>query len=90
MDFHPSMAHAQKNLRGALYPPIHHWSHVLRVNQLAIANIGEEVRLQWKRANLFVRLWMIIGFLCRVRSFNRQSAATDGNGWPANPSDSRH
>ena len=74
MDLHPSMAHAQKNLRvgPCMVHQIHHWSHVLRVNQLAIANIGEEVRLQWKRANLFVRLWMIIGFLCRVRSFNRQ------------------
>lgn len=74
MDLHPSMAHAQKDLRvgPCMAHQIHHWSHILRVNQLAIANIGEEVRLQWKRANIVMRLWMALLFLLRVRSVNRQ------------------
>ena len=74
MDLHPSMAHAQKQLRvgPCMVHQLHHWSHVLRINQLAIANIGEEVRLKWREGNIFVRLWMAILFLCRVRSINRQ------------------
>lgn len=74
LDLHPSMQHAQKKLRVGpiMVHQIHHWSHILRINQLAIANIGESIRLKWKNANVFLKVWMAMGFLLRVRSFKRE------------------
>ena len=52
---HITMKEATKSLWGgsAVAHHIDHWSHILRVNQLAIANRAQAVQLQWKRAGLW-------------------------------------
>ncbi len=72
---HITMREATKSLWGgpAVAHHIDHWSHILRVNQLAIANRAYEVQLQWKRSSIFGKIVMVMSLLWRVRSLNKQT-----------------
>jgi carbonic anhydrase/acetyltransferase-like protein (isoleucine patch superfamily) len=47
-----ALAHAARPVRigPAMVHAVHHWSHLLRVNQLALAARGEEARVAWEAA----------------------------------------
>lgn len=74
---HPSMRHALRPLRAgaAMVHQIDHWSHVVRVNQLAIAARGAEAKLAWDRASLLRKLLMALQFLWRARSIRKYAVA---------------
>ena len=70
---HVTMQRAQRPLWESpiLAHHITHWSHVLRVNQLAIGNRIQEAKLQWKKANFFGKCWQVLSWIFRLRSLNR-------------------
>ncbi|MBM75726.1 MAG: hypothetical protein CMK59_10025 [Proteobacteria bacterium] len=72
---HITMRDATKVLWGgpAVAHHIEHWSHILRVNQLAIANRAHQVQLLWKRSGIFGKMGMVFSFLWRVRSINKET-----------------
>jgi len=69
---HPAMQHAMRPLLGgaAMVHQIDHWSHLLRVNHLAIGVLAEEARLFWERAPWWRKVWMAIRVLAAARSIN--------------------
>jgi carbonic anhydrase/acetyltransferase-like protein (isoleucine patch superfamily) len=71
---HRSMEHALRRMRigPAMAHHVDHWSHILRINQLAIAAVGEAARLAWTRGGLWTRIKMICGLLWRARSLSKQ------------------
>lgn len=73
LDLHQAIAHAARDV--CLTPfAIHqldHWSHIPRVNQLAILAQMEETRYRWKRAGVLGKILFVLGFLWKVRSFSR-------------------
>jgi acetyltransferase-like isoleucine patch superfamily enzyme len=75
LDLHPAIQHAARDV--CLTPfsihHIDHWSHIPRVNQLAILAQMELTRHRWKQSGLIGRLGMILGFLWKVRSFSRRT-----------------
>ena len=73
LDLHPAIAHAARDV--CLTPfaihHIDHWSHIPRVNQLAILAQMELARYRWKQSGFFGKFMMVLGFLWKVRSFSR-------------------
>lgn len=63
---HKALGHAlEKPIRvgPAMVHQVDHWSHIVRVNQLALINRMEEARTDWESAGLFgrmLRLWRIL------------------------------
>jgi carbonic anhydrase/acetyltransferase-like protein (isoleucine patch superfamily) len=45
-----------------------HWSHITRVNLLALAAEAERARADWERGGIFARLGMLLPVLWRARS----------------------
>lgn len=70
---HPSMRHALRPLRAsaAMAHQIDHWSHIVRVNQLAIGARAGEAKLAWERAGFFAKVAMVLGILWRARSIRK-------------------
>lgn len=73
LDLHEAIAHAAREV--CLTPfAIHHldhWSHITRVNQLAILAQMEEARYRWKQAGFIGKVALVLGFLWKIRSFSR-------------------
>lgn len=73
LDLHPAIAHAARDV--CLTPfaihHIDHWSHIPRVNQLAILAQMELARYRWKQSGFLGKCMMVLGFLWKVRSFSR-------------------
>ena len=73
LDLHEAIAHAARDV--CLTPfAIHHldhWSHIPRVNQLAILAQLEETRYRWKQSGLLAKIGLVLSFLWKVRSFSR-------------------
>lgn len=65
----PALAHAARPVRigPALVHAVHHWSHLLRVNQLALAARGEEARVAWEAAGPLGKLWRALRVLVAAR-----------------------
>ncbi|MFT4975593.1 MAG: hypothetical protein ACI8S6_001480, partial [Myxococcota bacterium] len=70
---HASMQHALRPLRAgpAMVHQIDHWSHIVRVNQLAIAATAAEAKLAWDRGGLLYRIGLILTILWRARSLRQ-------------------
>ncbi len=77
-DLHPAFAHA---IRGdfptgaRLVHGIEHWSHVLRVNLLALVATAEEARADFDGAPLWKRAWIALRVLLRARSLRPHALA---------------
>ena len=75
LDLHEAISHAAREV--CLTPfSIHHldhWSHIPRVNQLAILAQMEEARYRWKQAGFWGKISLILGFLWKIRSFSRET-----------------
>ncbi len=72
-DLHPAMRHALRPLRlgAAMVHQLDHWTHILRVNQLAIAARAEGARLRWEGMGWLGRLWVIAKVLLASRSVRK-------------------
>ncbi|MDG1481634.1 MAG: hypothetical protein P8R54_18715 [Myxococcota bacterium] len=69
-DLHPAMRHAMRPMRlgGAMVHQVDHWTHILRINQLALAARAENARLGWEEMGWLSRIWFVLVLLLRVRS----------------------
>jgi hypothetical protein len=78
MELHPAFAHAQQALASGtrLVHGIEHWSHVLRVNLLALVATAEEARAEFEAGAWWRKLWMVLAVLLRARSLSPFAIAT--------------
>jgi hypothetical protein len=79
---HPAMAHAMPEALSVSDAQVHqidHWSHILRVNWLAMASTIQREKRKFEGLNLFVKAWRIAGLLLRVRSLNEFKLAAGLN-----------
>ena len=70
---HPSMAHAYARpfrVGVAMVQQIDHWSHIVRVNHLALAVRMEHARADWEQASILGKVWRVLCILWRARSLN--------------------
>ena len=74
LDLHEAIAHAARDV--CLTPfSIHHldhWSHIPRVNQLAILAQMEEARYRWKNAGFLGKARLVLDFM-KVQFFRQRS-----------------
>jgi hypothetical protein len=81
---HPSFAHAARPLRlgAAMVHQLDHWSHILRVNHLALAVRAEELRERLVEGSWWHRGWFTARTLARSRSLRpeRLQAALNERG----------
>lgn len=77
MELHPAFRHAQQPLVTGtrLVHGIEHWSHVLRVNLLALVATAEEAKADFEAAPLWKRAWMVLVVLLRARSLTGPAIA---------------
>jgi acetyltransferase-like isoleucine patch superfamily enzyme len=73
-ELHPAMRHAMRPMRlgGAMVHQLNHWTHILRVNQLALAARAESARLDWEESGWLARIGFVLRLLLRVRSIRRE------------------
>ena len=75
---HSALAHAMPGRFPYGEAPVHqldHWSHLLRVNLLAMGAELADYKRRWEDANVFVKLWWLLVVLSRIRGFNRWAVA---------------
>jgi len=72
-DVHPALAFASRPLpvSAALVHQVDHWTHVLRVNLLAMAARGLAAREDFERAPIWKKAAMVLAFLLRNRPTSR-------------------
>ncbi len=72
MELHPAFQHAQQPLVTGtrLVHGVEHWSHVLRVNLLALVATAEEAKADFEAAPLWKRVLIALGVLLRARALN--------------------
>ncbi|MDP2311695.1 MAG: hypothetical protein Q8P41_02225 [Pseudomonadota bacterium] len=77
MELHPAFAHAQRPLvTGArLVHGLEHWSHVLRVNLLALVATAEEAKADFEAAPIWKKAWQVLAILFRARSIQPHAIA---------------
>ena len=66
MNLHPAVAHASMGKMrsgAAMVHPIEHWTHLLRVNLLAMLSRGEQYRLDFEQAPIWSKLWQVLKVL---------------------------
>ncbi|MEC7987566.1 MAG: hypothetical protein VX278_20535 [Myxococcota bacterium] len=75
LELHEAMRHALRPVCLSPYMAHHidHWSHILRVNQIAIIAQAEETRYRWRKGGFFAKIGMVLGFLWRIRSFSKRT-----------------
>ena len=75
LDLHPAIAHAAKPICQTPFMVHHidHWSHIPRVNMLAILAQAEQAKYRWKNAGTVEKLFMILGFFWKIRSFSKRT-----------------
>ncbi|MEC7948854.1 MAG: hypothetical protein VX265_14900, partial [Myxococcota bacterium] len=73
--FNKHIRHALRPVRvgAAMAHHVDHWSHVVRVNQLALVALGEEARFWWDANGWLPRLWQILKLLVRARTLSRRA-----------------
>ena len=71
---HVTMQHAHRDLWESprLAHHITHWSHLLRVNHLAIGNLVQEAKLAWETAGFWKKCLLAWSFIRKFWDFNRQ------------------
>jgi hypothetical protein len=70
-EVHASMKHAKPRpyvVSSAMAHQIDHWSHIVRVNKLVLANRLEEARDDWESAGMIGRIWRIFKVLWKAKS----------------------
>jgi len=69
---HPKMQHAARPLRmgSAMVHQLDHWTHLLRVNQLALAAHGMAEKAAFDASSWWRKLSRVLGILWRARSLN--------------------
>jgi carbonic anhydrase/acetyltransferase-like protein (isoleucine patch superfamily) len=74
---HPAFAHAQRPLVTGtrLVHGVEHWSHVLRVNLLALVATAEEAKAEFEASPFWKRALRVIGILLRARSVKPHAIA---------------
>lgn len=55
----------------AMVHQVDHWTHIIRVNQLALLARAEEAKLDWDGAGWLQRLWILLCLVVRVRSLDK-------------------
>lgn len=77
MELHPAFAHAQRPLVTGtrLVHGLEHWSHVLRVNLLALVATAEEAKADFEAAPIWKKVWVVLAVLLRARSFQSHAVA---------------
>lgn len=70
---HPALAFASRPVwsGAALVHQLDHWSHLLRLNLLALAARAEQAKLDWDRAPIWKKVGIALWFLLRVRPTSR-------------------
>jgi acetyltransferase-like isoleucine patch superfamily enzyme len=73
--FNKHMQHALRPVRvgAAMAHHLDHWSHVVRVNQLALVALGEEARFWWDTSGWIPRLWQVVKLLWRAKKLTRRA-----------------
>jgi hypothetical protein len=73
--FNKHMQHALRPVRvgPAMAHHLDHWSHVVRVNQLALVALGEEARHWWDTSGWLPRLWQVFKLLWRAKKLSRRA-----------------
>lgn len=73
--FNKHLLHALRPVRvgPAMAHHVDHWSHVVRVNQLALVALGEEARHWWDHHGWGARLWQVIRLLWRAKRVSRRA-----------------
>lgn len=71
-ELHPRMQHVKRPLRvgPAMVHQLDHWSHLVRVNQLALAARAFEERREFEQSNLLRKLWIGLKVVWRARSLD--------------------
>jgi len=75
---HPAFAHAYRGevaLGPAMVHELWHWSHVTRVNLLALAAQAEDARATWESGGLLARLGLVLPVLWRAKSLHPAALA---------------
>ncbi len=75
---HAALAHAMPERFPHGDAPVHqidHWSHLLRVNLLAMGAELSAYKRRWEDANVLVKLWWALIVVSRIRSWNRWGVA---------------
>ncbi len=75
---HPAFAHAYRGdvaLGAAMVHELWHWSHVTRVNLLALAAQAEDARVIWDTGGLMARIGLILPVLWRAKSLHPAALA---------------
>ena len=72
-DLHGATSHALRPLRigVAMIHQLDHWSHILRVNQLALVERAEHARLNWERQSWLSKAFTSLKIVWKSRSFRR-------------------
>jgi hypothetical protein len=70
---HPQMAHAMRPVRvgAAMVHQVDHWTHIVRINQLALAAEAEAAWARWEKAGFLQRSWTLGWLLWRSRGWQR-------------------
>ena len=73
--FNKHMQHALRPVRvgPAMAHHLDHWSHVVRVNQLALVALGEEARHWWDTSGWLPRLWQVLKLMWRAKKLSRRA-----------------
>ena len=58
-------------LSGAMVHQVDHWTHILRINQLALAARAENARLAWEELGWLGRIAFVLRLLLRARSISK-------------------
>lgn len=75
---HPAMAHASQGamlMSAALIHGVEHWSHLLRVNLLAMLVQAEQYRMDFDAAPIWKKIWMALEVLWRAGGFTEAKLA---------------
>ncbi|MEC8194708.1 MAG: hypothetical protein VX127_18370 [Myxococcota bacterium] len=54
----------------AMVHQVHHWTHIIRINQLALLARAEEARFEWESAGWLKRAAMALRLLWKLRTLN--------------------
>ena len=68
---HPALAHAMPGSLPVSDAEVHqldHWTHILRVNWLAMASTIQREKRAFEASNLLLKAWKLLGLLARARS----------------------
>ena len=70
---HPAMAHAMRPMRlgSAMVHQLDHWTHILRVNQLALAARAAAAQKAWETMGLLARVAFVLRLLLKSRSIRK-------------------